>query len=119
MRGEDLEADIAAHLATEDSRIAAEKLTKKQAAKQRKKLNGQKRDNRDRTDYMSTYNANKDKEDRTDYMSTYNANRDKEDRTDYMSRYNASRDKEDRTDYMSTYNANRKTDRAAYVSRQG
>ena len=61
---------------------------KKQAAKQRKKLNEQKRGNRDR-------------EDRTKYMSTYDANRDREDR-------------EDRTEYMSTYNAKRKTETAAY-----
>ena len=56
LRGEDLEADIAAHLAAEDSRIAAEKQERKQAAKQRKKLNEKKRGNRDR-------------EDRTEYMS--------------------------------------------------
>ena len=64
LRGGDLEADIAAHLAAEDSRIAAEKQKKKQAAKQRKKLNEQKRGNRDR-------------EDRTEYMSTYDAERNK------------------------------------------
>ena len=89
LRGEDLEADIAAHLAAEDSRIAAEKQKKKQAAKQRKKLNEQKRGNRDR-------------EDRTEYMSTYDANR--EDRTEYMSTYNAERNK----------TTERKTEKAAY-----
>ena len=57
LRGEDLEADIAAHLAAEDSRIAAEKQERKQAAKQRKKLNEKKRGNRDRTEYMSSYKA--------------------------------------------------------------
>ena len=62
LRGEDLEADIAAHLAAEDSRIAAEKQERKQAAKQRKKLNEKKRGNRDR-------------EDRTQYMSSYKAER--------------------------------------------
>jgi len=64
LRGEDLEADIAAHLAAEDSRIAAEKQERKQAAKPGKKLNEKKRGNRDRTEYMSSYDAERKTEKR-------------------------------------------------------
>ena len=54
LRGEDLEADIAAHLQQRILMLLKNK-QRKQAAKQRKKLNEQKRGNRDRTEYMSTY----------------------------------------------------------------
>ena len=96
LQGEDLEADIAAHLAAEDSKIAAEKQKKKQAAKQSKKLNEQKRGNMDRAEYMSTYDANRD-------------------RTEYVSAYNAERNKTiERKTEKAAYDAERKTEKAAY-----
>jgi hypothetical protein len=79
LRGEDLEADIAAHLAAEDSRIAAEKQKKKQAAKQRQKLNEQQRGKRDRTEHEQK----RGKRDRTEYMTEYEQKRGKRDRTEY------------------------------------
>ena len=67
LRGEELEADIASHLTAEDSRIAAENQKRKQTAKQKKKLNDQKRGNTDEN--MSAYYRKRG--DMTGYMSIY------------------------------------------------